>query len=191
MNAAEGVAELRGLEGNAARSYFESLPFLLIPDLRGYFAPDGRSRRPPQDPFNAALSFGYALLYSRVLGAVAAVGLDPSIGFFHTPRSAAYPLVLDLMELFRVPLVDMPLIASINRQQWTEKDFVVTREKTWLSESGRKLAIQLFEARLQVSWKHAALNYSLSYARALELEVRLLEKEWSGAPGLFARSRLR
>ena len=31
----------------------------------------------------------------------------------------------------------------------------------------------------------------LSNARALELEARLLEKEWSGEPGLFARMRLR
>ncbi len=188
---AEGVAQLRGFEGNAARSYFDSLPTLLRPELREDFAPKGRSRRPPEDPFNAALSFGYSLLYSRVLGAVVAVGLDPSIGFFHTPRSASYPLVLDLMELFRVPLVDMPLIASLNRRQWTPSDFSVTSEKTWLSESGRKLAIRLFEERLNEVWKHPVLNYSLSYARTVELEVRLLEKEWSGSPGLFARARLR
>ena len=191
ISSAEGVAALRGFEGNAARRYFDSLPTLVRPDLRDYFAPRGRSRRPPEDPFNAALSFGYSLLYSRVLGAVVAVGLDPSIGFFHTPRSASYPLVLDLMELFRVQLVDMPLVASINRRQWAETEFAVTREKTWLSESGRKLAIGLFEARLNELWKHPVLGYSLSYARTIELEVRLLEKEWSGAPGLFARARLR
>ena len=47
------------------------------------------------------------------------------------------------------------------------------------------------EARLEESWKHPVLNYSLSYARTIELEARLLEKEWTGEPGLFARSRLR
>jgi hypothetical protein len=40
-------------------------------------------------------------------------------------------------------------------------------------------------------WRHPVTRYSLSYARLLELEVRLLEKEWSGEPGLFARMRLR
>ena len=49
----------------------------------------------------------------------------------------------------------------------------------------------VLEARLDESWKHPVLGYSLSYARTLELEARLLEKEWSGEPGLFARSRLR
>ena len=63
--------------------------------------------------------------------------------------------------------------------------------KVWLSDPGRKKAIGLFEDRLQETWKHPVLNYSLSYARTIELEARLLEKEWTGEPGLFARSRLR
>lgn len=61
----------------------------------------------------------------------------------------------------------------------------------WLSEAGRRKAIRLFEDRLQETWKHPVLNYSLSYARTIELEARLLEKEWSGESELFARSRLR
>ena len=70
-------------------------------------------------------------------------------------------------------------------------DFAVTRAKTWLSESGKKKAIGLFETRLQECWKHPVVNYSLSYCRTIELEARLLEKEWTGEPGLFARMRLR
>lgn len=188
---AEGVAELRGHEGAAGRIYFDSLPLLIRDDVRPWLAPAGRSRRPPRDPFNAALSFGYALLYARVLQAVIAVGLDPSLGFYHTPRSAAYPLVLDLMELFRVTVWDLPLIGSVNRRQWVRDDFAVTHKGVWLTESGRRKAIEVFEARLADRWKHPALDYSLSYGRAIELEVRLLEKEWSGAPGLFARARIR
>lgn len=188
---AEGVAALRGHEGVAGKAYFEALPHLIRPDLRAFLAPQGRRRPPPRDAFNAALSFGYALLYSRVLHAILAVGLDPSLGFYHAPRSAAYPLALDLMELFRVPLWDMPLIASINRRQWTTGDFSITRARVWLSDGGRRKAIPIFESRLQETWKHPVLGYSLSYARAIELETRLLEKEWSGSPGLFARARLR
>jgi CRISPR-associated protein Cas1 len=104
----------------------------------------------------------------------------------------AYPLVLDLMELFRVTLWDVPLVGSLNRGQWNPgTDFEVTRAKVWLSDGGRRKAIGLFEDRLQEAWKHPVLNYSLSYARTIELEARLLEKEWTGEPGLFARSRLR
>lgn len=183
---------LRGYEGLAGRAYFAALPHLLSPEVPETLRPRGRSRRPPQDPFNAVLSFGYALLYRSVLAAVLAVGLEPAFGFFHTPRSTAHPLVLDLMELFRVPVWDMVVIASWNRRQWDRvADFVTARDHVWLSATGRRKTIDLYERRLADTWKHPVLQYSLSYARTIELEVRLLEKEWSGAPGVFARARLR
>jgi len=95
------------------------------------------------------------------------------------------------MELFRTTLWDMPLVASINRKQWREDHFTITGKQVWLSGAGRKLAIELYETRKQETWRHPVVGYSLSYQRAIELEARLLEKEWSGAPGLFARMRLR
>ncbi|HEX8204036.1 MAG TPA: type I-MYXAN CRISPR-associated endonuclease Cas1 [Isosphaeraceae bacterium] len=183
---------LRGFEGSAAMAYFRALGRLLAPSVPESLRYATRTRRPPLDRFNALLGFGYGLLHTAVMRAVLASGLEPALGFFHTPRSAAYPLVLDLMELFRVPLWDMVLIGSLNRGQWDPAaDFVATRAKVWLSDAGRRKAIGLFEARLDETWKHPVIGYSLSYARALELEARLLEKEWSGEPGLFARMRLR
>ncbi len=183
---------LRGLEGSAAVGYFRGLARLLAPSVPEDLRYSTRTRRPPLDRFNALLGFGYGLLHTAVMRAILASGLEPSLGFFHTPRSAAYPLVLDLMELFRVPLWDMVQVGSLNRGQWDpDADFVATKAKVWLSDAGRKKAIGLFEARLDESWKHPVVGYSLSYARAIELEARLLEKEWSGEPGLFARMRLR
>ena len=192
VHAAPDRDSLRGQEGQAAVHYFQGLRAVLGDQVPEELRSTTRNRRPPLDRFNALLSYGYGLLHTAVMRAVLAVGLEPALGFFHTPRSAAYPLVLDLMELFRVTLWDMTLIGSLNRGQWdVEADFTVTRAKVWLSETGRKKAIGLFEARLEESWKHPVLNYSLSYARTIELEARLLEKEWTGEPGLFARSRLR
>lgn len=181
---------LRGCEGMAARAYFSALGLLLNPGQK-HMAFNGRNRRPPRDGFNAALSFGYGLLYREVMAAIIAVGLDSTVGFFHAPRTAAHPLALDLMELFRTTLCDMPLVASVNRRQWTERHLVPSRNQVWLSDEGKRLAVSLFEQRKQESWKHPVLNYSLSYARSIELEARLLEKEWSGEDGLFARMRLR
>lgn len=186
---ADGDA-LRGCEGMAARAYFSALGLLLDPEQK-HMAFNGRNRRPPRDGFNAALSFGYGLLYREVMAAIIAVGLDSTVGFFHSPRTAAHPLALDLMELFRTTLCDMPLVGSVNRRQWTERHLVPSRNQVWLSDEGKRLAVSLFEQRKQESWKHPVLNYSLSYARAIELEARLLEKEWSGEDGLFARMRLR
>jgi CRISPR-associated protein Cas1 len=192
MGHSSNIDELRGYEGLSARSYFDTVPVLLKKDLPEEFRFNGRNRRPPKDRFNALLGFGYSMLYQEVLQAVITTGLDPSFGFYHTPRSAAYPLVLDVMELFRVTLWDMPLIGSLNRMQWDkDADFEITQGRVWLSNTGRKKAIGLFEDRLEETWKHPVVNYSLSYARLVELEVRLLEKEWSGKPGLFARMRIR
>jgi len=183
---------LRGHEGSAAVGYFGGLGQLVSPSVPESLHYSTRTRRPPLDRFNALLGFGYGLLHTAVMRAILAAGLEPSLGFFHTPRSAAYPLTLDLMELFRVPLWDMVQLGSLNRNQWDpDADFVVTKGKTWLSDQGRRKAIGLFESRLDETWKHPVLGYSLSYARTLELEARLLEKEWSGEPGLFARMRLR
>jgi CRISPR-associated protein Cas1 len=196
--ALSGLAEvqtvdgIRGHEGMAARAWFGVVGGLLRADLAPEFLPTGRNRRPPRDRFNALLSFGYALLYQHVMAAIRIVGLEPALGFYHTPRSSAHPLVLDLMELFRLPLWDIPLLGSLNRLQWdVAADFQVAGGRVWLSSEGRRKAIRLFESRLDEQWKHPVLDYSLSYARLTELEVRLLEKEWTDHPGLFARMRIR
>jgi CRISP-associated protein Cas1 len=189
---ADNVDTLRGHEGQGAARYFDSVGQLLTADLPVELQPGNRTRRPTTDRFSAILNFGYALLQTAVLRALLATGLEPALGFYHTPRSAAHPLVLDLMELFRVPLWDMVAIGSLNRLQWdSAADFTVSKLKIWLSDAGRRKAIQLFETRLQECWKHPIVNYSLSYARTIELEARLLEKEWTGESGLFARMRLR
>jgi CRISPR-associated protein Cas1 len=183
---------LRGHEGAAAHEYFSALPQLIRQEVDPRLLPVGRSRRPPRDRFNALLSFLYALLFKEVAQAIRAVGLDPALGFFHTPRTAAPPLVLDLMELFRVPVCDIVAVASVNRRQWSpETHFVTSRDHVWLSDTGRRQAIEVFERRLEDRWKHPVIGYSLTYRRAFELEVRLLEKEWSGDPQLFAQARLR
>lgn len=186
------AASLLGMEGIAAKSYFAALPRLLSPQTPEEMQPCGRSKHPPRDRFNCALSFGYALVQSVVHRSVLAVGLEPSFGFYHQPRTAAPPLVLDLMELFRTSLWEMPLIGSVNRGQWdSEADFHVAPQQVWLSAQGRKKALQLFEQRLDESHRHPHTGQSATYARLVELEVRLLEKEWTGCPGLFAQMRLR
>lgn len=189
---AEGVDALRGYEGLAGRAYFGTMDALLHDDVPDLFRPQGRSRRPPRDRFNALLSYGYSLLYQAVMQSVMSVGLEPALGFYHTPRSSAHPLVLDLMELFRLLVWDITIIGSINRHQWNEdEDYDIAEGRVWLSKTGRRKAIALFERRLEETWKHPVVRYSLSYARLMELEARLLEKEWTGSPGLFAKMRIR
>lgn len=189
---AESIDTLRGHEGAAGRAYWSAFNHLLADAVPEPLRFAGRTRRPATDRLSALLNFGYGLLQTAVMRAVLAAGLEPSLGFYHTPRSAAHPLILDLMEPFRLLLWDIPLIGALNRSQFDPAaDFTVTRGAVWLADDGRRKAIGLFEARLEETWKHPVVRYSLSYGRSLELEARLLEKEWSGEPGLFARLRLR
>jgi CRISPR-associated protein Cas1 len=185
---ADGLTTLLGLEGNLAALYFGALPTLIAPQVPAALHFAGRNRRPPKDRFNALLSFGYALLLKDVMNAILTVGLEPALGFYHQPRTQAPPLALDLMEIFRVPLVDMPVMAAVNRGQWDiEADFTQRGDQVWLSDGGRRKFIGLYERRKAESWKHPVTQYALTYRRLLELEVRLLEKEWMGEGGLFAQ----
>jgi CRISPR-associated protein Cas1 len=187
-----GREELMGEEGVAARGYFGALASLVVPEAGDELRPRGRTRRPPEDRFNALLSFGYGMLHRDVLGAILRVGLEPAFGALHQPRSAAFPLALDLMELFRVPVVDMAVLGAVNRRTFdAQRDFAVTGRQVWLSEEGRRKLIEVYERRKHEEYRHDVLDFSLSYARMMELEVRLLEKEWSGEGGLFARFRIR
>jgi CRISPR-associated protein Cas1 len=192
LRRAADADEIRGVEGRAGTLYFAALPSLIDEGIDERMRPAGRSRRPPRDRFNALIGFGYAMLLKDVMAAILTVGLEPAFGFFHTPRSQAQPLALDLIELFRVAMVDLPIVASVNRRQWdADEDFCVTGQQVWLSDKGRRKLIEIYERRKADEWKHPVLGYSLSYARLIELETRLLEKEWTGEPGLFARMRLR
>lgn len=189
---AERRESLLGHEGQGAAAYFDAFPELVDECLRESFAMDGRSRRPPRDRVNALLSFGYGSLYREILGAIVAVGLHPGVGFYHQPRSAAHTLALDLMELFRVPVVDMAVVAAVNRRTFDPgEDFRSTPGQVLLSDVGRDKLIEVLERRKTDEWRHPVTGYSLSYARMFELEVRLLEKEWMGEGGLFAKVRLR
>jgi CRISP-associated protein Cas1 len=192
IDRADNTGSLLGYEGTAAKSYFASLPAILSTSIPPEMVPKGRSKHPPRDRFNALLSFGYSMLYGLVERSASSVGLEPSFGFYHRPRSSAPPLVMDVMELFRTNIWEIPLVGSVNRMQWNvETDFTVTANKVWLSDTGRRKAISLFEERLNDTYVHPHTGQSLAYSRMVELELRLLEKEWTGHPGLFAQLRLR
>lgn len=189
---AESLDRLRGLEGTAARCYFESFNQMLSSRVPETLQMNGRTKHPPRDRINCLLSYGYSLIYGLVERTLLAVGLEPAFGFFHQPRSAAPPLVLDLMEIFRTPIWEMPLVGSLNRGQWEElSDFDIRPGHVWLSEDGRRKAISLFETRLAESYHHPYTGQSLEYGRMVELEARLLEKEWSGCEGVFGQLRIR
>lgn len=130
-DSASSLHELLGLEGAAAAAYFSCWPSLLKPrpDPSGkpnLFPFPGRVRRPPADPINAMLCYGYAVLVKDCLIAAAAVGFDPLLGYLHQPRPGRPALALDLMEEFRPLIVDSIVLALVNTGAVRREDFTMT-----------------------------------------------------------------
>jgi CRISPR-associated protein Cas1 len=116
----KSVDVVMGVEGEASALYFGHFGKAIRNPL---FAFRERNRRPPKDPVNACLSFGYALLATVIEGAVLQAGMDPLLGALHQPAYGRPSLVLDLMEEFRPILVDSLVLRLLNRRQLTPADF--------------------------------------------------------------------
>ena len=179
---AAGAAELLGIEGAAARLYFEAFPQLVsrADELPGPTFSGLRNRRPPTDAINCLLSFCYGLLIKEVLAACLAVGFDPYIGLLHRPRFGRAALALDLAEEFRPLLADSTVLTLVNNREVGAADFVVRAGAVALTPGGRKAVIRAWERRMRTELRHPMFGYEVSYRRAIELQARILAAHLTG-----------
>lgn len=179
---APSLATLLGVEGMAARVYFEAFGALIAPrsGASAAFDFEGRNRRPPRDPVNALLSFAYALLVRDTRIALLAAGFDPTVGFLHQPRPGRPALALDLMEEFRPLVADSVVLTVINTEVVQESDFVRAAGAVALNERGRKAFLGAYERRLQQEITHPLFGYRIGYRRVLEVQARLLARTLTG-----------
>ena len=115
--------ELLGIEGSAARVYFQHFAGMIKLDEPGTssarapeftFDFNQRNRRPPRDPVNALLSLAYSVLSKDLTIVCHTVGFDPFLGFYHQPRFGRASLALDLMEPFRPLIADSAVLSAIS-----------------------------------------------------------------------------
>jgi CRISPR-associated protein Cas1 len=190
---AGSIESLLGVEGSAARTYFQAFPAMLkeAAAVDGGFDFEGRSRRPPRDPVNALLSFAYSLLVRECHGALAKVGFDPSVGFLHQVRPGRPALALDLMEEFRPLVADSTVLSLLNTAAIQACDFVRAAGGVALSEAARRSFLSAFERRMAQEVTHPVFEYRLSYRRVLEVQARLLARvvvgELPGYPSFHTR----
>jgi CRISPR-associated protein Cas1 len=104
--------QLLAAEGRGAERYWTGVRRLLLADLDW----PGRQTQGATDPLNAALNYGYGILYARVERALILAGLDPYAGFIHTDRPGKPSLELDLIEEFRQAVVDRTILGLVNRK---------------------------------------------------------------------------
>ncbi len=174
--AGTAMGTLQGLEGAGTAFYFGAFARLLKEDW-GF---QKRQRRPPRDPVNALLSFGYVLLTNQVASAVSIVGLDPYVGFLHSSQFGKPALALDIMEPFRPLIVDSVVLTMLNTGMLARNDFREELGAWHLTDKGRRSFLQKFEERLDTEIEHPVFGYKATYRRSLELEVRLVAKWLAG-----------
>lgn len=171
------LPSLLGVEGSIAAAYFSQFSKLLKSrDIDSTWDFTRRNRRPPADPVNALLSFGYALLAKECTVALLSEGLDPWWGLYHQPRHGRPALALDLMEPFRPAIVDSAVITAVNTGMVALPDFSISRAGCVMHPAARKGLIRAYEARLDQLITHPQFDYRCSWRVVIRLQARLLAR---------------
>jgi CRISP-associated protein Cas1 len=177
LTAAASRSALMGHEGHAAKVYLAAFG-LLLPSSAGF---SGRNRRPPRDPGNAALSFGYTLLTGEAHAACEAAGLDASVGILHDVARRRPSLALDLVEEFRPVIVDATVLSLFRRRQLVEKHFRAgDGEAVLLNDAGRKVLVDAYETRMLTRVHSPARAQRITYRDTLHDQARLLGEVIAG-----------
>lgn len=162
---------IRGYEGAAAKLYFGALGQMIVNPA---FSLTGRSRRPPTDPVNSLLSFGYTLLFNNVMSLILAEGLNPYLGNLHRSDRKEPHLAFDLMEEFRSPIVDSLVIWLVNKNVLRPTDFTYPNAEggVYLETDARRIFLKHFENRISEETAHPAVQGKVSFRRAIQLQVQ-------------------
>lgn len=181
LEQADNMDSIRGLEGDAARVYFEQVNHMLTPSVRKTFQYNQRTRRPPRDPINALFSFLYALLLTDCRSALESVGLDSQLGFLHAVRPGRPALGLDLLEEYRAVFGDRLAFTLINRGQITKKDFDFNPGgSVLLNDKGRKKLLIAYQEKKTEQRVHPVLNEKVDVGLIPLLQARFLARYLRG-----------
>jgi CRISPR-associated protein Cas1 len=174
------VDGLRGIEGNAARTYFDVFDSLIVQQKESFFLHE-RSRRPPLDRMNALLSFIYTLLRHDFTAALEAVGLDPAVGFLHRDRPGRPGLALDLMEEMRAYLADRLALSLVNLNQIRPAGF--SRGESGgvaMDSETRKTVLVAYQKRKSEEIVHPFLDEKATLSLLPHLQAALLARTLRG-----------
>lgn len=156
-------AELLGLEGRAAQRYWTAVRQIL-PEKYGF---SGRTGRGAKDPVNAALNYGYGILYGQCERCLVLAGLDPYAGFLHADRPGKPSLTLDFIEEFRQAAVDRAVIGLANKGAAFDQD-----DNQLLTQTARRQVAEKVQERLDGLVGYAGKRYPLRLA--MQMQARRL-----------------
>jgi CRISPR-associated protein Cas1 len=172
LESVKTINELMACEGRARAAYYQAFEKIIKRDVEF----KKRVRRPPDNMVNALISFTNGLVYSSVLTQIYRSQLDPTISFLHEPGFRRFSLALDLAEVFKPILADRLIFRLFNNGQLSEKHFAQDLNCCYLKDSGRKIVLREWDARLQTTIEHRRLKRKVSYERLIRLECYKLVK---------------
>jgi CRISPR-associated protein Cas1 len=178
VEGAASVPEAMGYEGRAAALYFPAYGACFVDDDVRF---EQRSRRPPRDPANALLSLGYMLVLAEVAGALAGEGLHLGLGFLHevSPRRPALPL--DVLELFRQPVVDRLALSVLNRRALTAESFERWPDgKVLLKEAALKRYLLFYERAMTTPFQQPGGSEPATFRALIRDQARALRRAIEG-----------
>lgn len=174
------LEHVRGVEGDAAKTYFEVFDHLIATQKDDFFF-HGRNRRPPLDNMNALLSFFYTLVMHDVISALESNGLDPQVGFLPRDRPGRPSLALDMMEELRPFLADRLALSLVNRRQLQGKDFTKTESGAiHLNDKARKEVLVAYQKRKQEEITHPFLKEKIALGLIMHVQAMLLARHLRG-----------
>ena len=180
LESADSLDTLRGVEGDAAQTYFAVFDEMILHQKEDFFFHE-RGRRPPLDNVNALLSFLYVLLAHDVASALESVGLDPAVGFLHRDRPGRASLALDLMEELRPVLADRLALTLINRRQVSAAGFLHSDSGgVTMNDATRKEVLMAWQFRKQEEILHPFLNERIPFGLVPHAQALLLARYLRG-----------
>ena len=170
---AQSTEEVMGLEGAAAAAYFPTFGALLPEGLRFEL----RSRQPPLDVANSALSFLYTILLGECVTAIHAAGLDPGLGVLHADHERRPSLALDLLEEFRPLIADQAVLsaARLGALKAHHGRSEEGRAGVLLTGAGRENIIDGYERRMLTTTRGALPDFAGTLRRHLYRQAQRLQ----------------
>jgi CRISPR-associated protein Cas1 len=184
--AAEDLARLRGLEGEAAATYFRVFDEMILNNKESFYYHE-RSRRPPVDNVNALMSFTYTLLTNDCAAALEGVGLDSYVGFLHRDRPGRASLALDLMEELRAVIADRFVLTAVNTRAVSSEDFT-ERENggILMTDECRRKIISSWQEKKKEVITHPYLKEKIAWGLVPHVQALLLARHLRGDLDAYA-----
>jgi len=170
------TSQIMQIEGEIRKTYYEAFELIIKSED---FVFERRSKRPPENPLNAMISFGNSLLYTTILSEIYRTHLDPRIGYLHQTNQRSFTLNLDIAEVFKPVIVDRVIFNLLNKKRIQLKHFEEEVGHSYLNEKGRTIFIREFEEKLKTTIKHKNLG-KVSYRKLIRLECYKLYKHFLG-----------